>query len=104
MHLNGHKTNFKICKGHFDYGLVYSRVSGNNMLKGYSDSDLDGHINDMWSTGGMAFNLNRSLITWVSQKQNSVAISSCEAEFMVVAAIACQGIWLRKLPSQITST
>ena len=50
----------------------------------------------------MAFYLNDSLITWVSQKQRCVALSSCEAEFMAANAAACQGVWLSNLLSQIT--
>lgn len=89
-------------KGTLDFGLVYSRENGNNVLTGYSDSDLAGNIEDRKSTGGMAFYLNDSLITWVSQKQKCVALSSCEAEFIAATAAACQGIWLRKLLGEIT--
>ena len=48
------------------------------MLSGYSDSDLAGEVDDSKSTGGMVFYLNESVITWVSQKQHCVALSSCE--------------------------
>lgn len=47
--------------------------------------------------------MNESLITWVSQKQRYVALSSCEAEFMAATTAACQGVWLRNLLSQITN-
>jgi len=50
----------------------------------------------------MAFFLNGSLITWCSQKQKTVALSSCEAEFMVAAAAACQAKWLRNLSVEVT--
>lgn len=59
-------------------------------------------MDDRKSTGGMAFYLNESLITWVSQKQRCVALSSCEAEFMAATAAACQGIWLQKVLSYIS--
>lgn len=61
-------------------------------------------MDDRKSTGGMAYYLNESLISWVSQKQRCVALSSCEAEFMAATAAACQGIWLRNVLSQITAT
>lgn len=77
---------------------------GENMLMGFSDSDITGQVDDRRSTGGMAFYLNESLITWVSQKQRCVALSSCEAEFMAATAATCQGIWLRNLLSQVTDT
>lgn len=75
----------------------------NNVLTGYSDSDLGGQLEDRKSTGGMVYYLNESIIMWVSQKQKCVALSSCEAEFMAATAAACQGIWLRNILSQITS-
>lgn len=81
---------------------MYSKNSGNNMLVGYSDSDLAGQTDDIKSTGGMAFYLNDNLITWVSQKQRYVALSSCEAEFMAATTTACQAIWLKNLLGKIT--
>lgn len=47
------------------------------------------------------FYLNDSLVTWVSQKQRCVALSSCEAEFMAATAAACQAIWLKNLLGRI---
>lgn len=82
--------------------MVYARGAGNYLLSGFSDSDLAGNVEDRKSTGGMAFYLDESLITWVSQKQRCVALSSCEAEFMAATAAACQGVWFRNLLGQIT--
>ncbi|XP_074376598.1 secreted RxLR effector protein 161-like [Apium graveolens] len=102
MHLNVVKRILRYVKGTVNYGLIYWRGTENYILSGYSDSDLAGNIEDRRSTGGMAFYLNESLITWVSQKQRCVALSSREAEFMAATAAACQGVWLRNLLMQIT--
>ncbi|XP_074352035.1 secreted RxLR effector protein 161-like [Apium graveolens] len=102
LHQNAVKRILRYVKGKIDMGLVYTKESQNNVLMGYSDSDLAGHVEDRKSTGGMAFYLNESFITWVSQKQRCVALSSCETEFMAATAPACQAIWLRNLLSQIT--
>lgn len=75
-----------------EFGLVYARGTGNYLLSGFSDSDLAENVEDRKSTGGMAFYLDESLITWVSQKQRCVALSSCEAEFMEATAAPCQGV------------
>ncbi|WOG92244.1 hypothetical protein DCAR_0311507 [Daucus carota subsp. sativus] len=83
------------------YGLVYTKGRGNYILSGFSDSDLAGSLDDRKSTGGMAFYLDENLITWVSQKQRCVALSSCEAEFMAATAAACQAIWLQRVLSHI---
>ncbi|XP_074360286.1 secreted RxLR effector protein 161-like [Apium graveolens] len=102
LHKNAVKRILRYVKGTLDFGLVYSKNSGNNMLVGYSDSDLAGQTDDRKSTGGVAFYLNNSLITLVSQKQRCVALSSCEAKFMAATAATCQAIWLRNLLSKIT--
>lgn len=59
---------------------------------GNSDSDLAGDVDDRKSTSGSVFLLGSSLVTWVSQKQHVVALSSCEAEYIGSAYPACQGI------------
>ena len=104
LHQNNAKRILRYVKGTLHFGINNTRNSGNNILTGYSDSDLAGHIDDRRSTGGMVFYLNKSLVTWVSQKQRCVALSSCEAEFMAATAAACQAIWLRKLLGQITDS
>ncbi|GJR50148.1 uncharacterized mitochondrial protein-like protein [Tanacetum coccineum] len=45
--------------------------------------------------------LGTSTITWCSQKQTTVALSSCEAEFMAATAAACQAIWLREVLAEV---
>ena len=102
LHQNAVKRILRYVKGTLSYGLMYTKGRGNYLLSGFSDSDLAGDIVDRKSTGGMAFYLDESLITWVSQKQRCVALSSCEAEFMAATAAACQGMWLHRLLSQIS--
>lgn len=97
LHLNAVKRILQYVKGTINFGLNYTRGTGNYLLSGYSDSDMAGDVEDRRSTGGMVFYLNESLITWVSQKQRCVALSSCEAEFMAATSAACQGVWLRNL-------
>lgn len=102
QHQNAAKRILRYIKGTLEFGLIYTKDGNNNILSGYSDSDLAGHVDDRRSTGAMAFYLNERLVTWVSQKQRCVALSSCEAEFMAATADACQAIWLRNLLGQIT--
>lgn len=49
------------------------------------------------STTVMAFFLGNNLVTWTSQKQRVVALSTCEAENVAATAGACQGVWLSRL-------
>lgn len=102
LHLNAAKRILRYIRGTVSYGLIYSETSANNAITGFSDSDLGGNVEDRKSTSGVVFYLNESVITWVSQKQKCVALSSCEAEFMAATAAACQGIWLRNLLGAVT--
>ncbi|XP_074361468.1 secreted RxLR effector protein 161-like [Apium graveolens] len=102
LHRNAVKRIIRYIQGTLQFGLVYTKDSGNNVLTRFADSDLAGSLDDRRSTGGMCFYLNDSLITCVSQKQRCVALSSCEVEFMVATAAACQAIWIRNVLNQIT--
>ena len=102
LHQKAVKHILRYLKGTVHYGLVYPRRSSEMVITGYSDSDLAGDMDDRKSTGGMIFYLNDSLISWNSQKQKTVALSSCEAEFMAAIAAACQALWLRSLLAELT--
>ncbi|GJW58654.1 hypothetical protein Tco_0105385 [Tanacetum coccineum] len=86
-------------KGTTLFGIKYKR--GNDMrLMGYSSHNVD--IDDGWGTTGHVFYLGTSPITWFSQKQTTVALSLCEAEFMTATAATCQAIWLREILAEVT--
>lgn len=90
LHYNALKRVLRYVKGTPDYGIVYSRGTRNYLLNGYSDFDHAGSIDDKKSPSGIVFYLNENLVTWVSQKQICVALSSCEAEFMAITAASTQ--------------
>ena len=58
---------------------------------------MAGDMDDRKSTSGVLFSLGGSPITWQSQKQKTVALSSCEAEYIAATSAACQAMWLRRL-------
>ena len=102
VHLQEVKGIHRYIKGTLDHGLVYTKGENQITISGYSESDHAKDVNEKRSTGGMMFYVNGNLVSWSSQKQRCVALSSCEAEFMAVTVTACQGIWLRRLLSEIT--
>jgi hypothetical protein len=84
------------------YGCIYKKLNASEKkLIGYSDSDLAGDVDDRKSTSGSVFLLGSNLVTWVSQKQRVVALSSCEAEYIASANAACQGVWLSRLLGEL---
>jgi hypothetical protein len=85
-----------------EFGIVYPKLSnGDNQLTGYSDSDFGGDADDRKSTTGVIFFMGDMPISWQSQKQKAVALSTCEAEYMAGAVGACQAVWLVRLLSDI---
>ena len=72
-----------------DIGLRYK--SDGKAVKGMSDSD--------WgvkhSTSGFLFLYNMAAISWGSKKQQSVALSSCEAEIMAASVAASEAVHLK---------
>ena len=81
--------------------ILRYRRSTSQVLVGYSDSSHNVDNDDGKSTTGHMFYFDQSPITWCSQKQEIVALSSCEAEFMAATEAAKQAIWLQELLSEI---
>lgn len=99
-HATALKQVLRYIKGTSSYGLNFERSSHTTLI-GYSDSSHNVDEDDGRSTTGHMFYLNDCLITWCSQKQETVALSSCEAEFMAATEAAKQAIWLQELLAEI---
>jgi hypothetical protein len=67
-----------------EFGLWYS--SSVLYLCGYSDADFVRCRLERKSTSGTCQFLGTSLVSWSSRKQSSVAQSTTEAEYVVVAS------------------
>jgi hypothetical protein len=65
-------------------------------LIGYSDADWAGCKINRKSTSGTCQFLGRSLVSWASKKQNSVALSTAEAEYIVAGHCCAQLLWMRQ--------
>nr|GEZ53462.1 retrovirus-related Pol polyprotein from transposon TNT 1-94 [Tanacetum cinerariifolium] len=94
-HFGAMKRVLHYLAGTQDYGIWFSKTK-DFRLKGYTDSDWAGSVDDMRSTSGNCFTLKIAVIAWSSKKQASVALSSIEVEYVAAAAAAsCQAVWLR---------
>jgi hypothetical protein len=101
-HLAAMKRVLRYVAGTLHFGCCYKRKK-NPQLVGYSDSDMAGDIDTRKSTSGILFFLGDNTITWQSQKQKIVALSSCEAEYIAATTAACQGVWLARLLAELKS-
>lgn len=73
-------------------------------LCGYSDADYAGDIETRRSTFGYVFLFGDSIISWGSERQKSVALSTTESEYMAAAHAMKELVWLHRLLSEILST
>ena len=65
-------------------------------LVGFADADFAGYKVDRKSTSGMAHFLGSSLIFWGTKKQNFVALSTAQAEYVAAAACCSQLLWIKQ--------
>ncbi|CAH9146107.1 unnamed protein product [Cuscuta epithymum] len=96
------KQILRYIQGTLNYGCCYKSTGSKVQLVGYSDSDFAGDCDDRKSTSGIAFFIGNNIVTWTSQKQKVVALSSCEAEYVAASSAACQGVWLSRLIGELT--
>ncbi|GJS82916.1 retrovirus-related pol polyprotein from transposon TNT 1-94 [Tanacetum coccineum] len=85
-------------KGTPSLGLWYLKCLGFD-LKEYSDSDYVGCKLDKKSTPGACPLLGGKLVCWSAKKQQSVAISSAEAKYVVADGCYANILWMK---SQLT--
>lgn len=77
------------------------KYQGHEDLIGYSDSDFAGDLNTRKSTTGYIFMLNGGPISWASQKQSGIALSTTEAEFMAGCEAAKSLLCYEKKPNTL---
>jgi hypothetical protein len=100
-HYNAVKRILRYIAGTIDFGCHYWRGRKELRLLGDNDADMGGDVDTRKSTTGAVFYLRSSLVTWQSQKQKVVALSSYEAEYITGTTVACQGVWLARLLAEL---
>ncbi len=82
-HWKALKRVFRYVRGTLDVVVEY-KSSEQLELLGYSDSDWGGDVETRKSTSGYVFKMANSAVSWSSKRQKTVALSSCEAEYMAL--------------------
>ena len=95
-HLNAVKRIIKYVGETCDYGLFYSKES-NLSLTGFFDFDWAGNADDRKNTTGGCFYVGANLVAWMSKKQNSVSLSTAEAEYIAAGSCCLQLLWMKKV-------
>lgn len=100
-HWSAIKRILKYLVGTVNYGILYE--SGGRKLNleleliGYSDAKFAGDVDTRRSTSGYVFCINGSLVTWSSQRQRLVTLSTTESEYVTAATACKEAMWLRQL-------
>src|SRR5690349_6051738 len=77
------------------FELWYPKGSTFDLI-GYSDADWARCNIDRKSTSGTSQFLGRFLVSWASKKQNSVVLSTAEAEYIAAGHCCAQLLWMRQ--------
>ena len=94
VHWKAVKRIIRYLRGTADYMLCYQ---GRDLrLRGYSDADWAGDLDEHKSTSGYTFLLGDGAITWCSKKQSCVALSTMESEYVACSTVVQEAIWLRR--------
>ncbi|CAO2199473.1 unnamed protein product [Urochloa humidicola] len=117
-HWTAVKRLLRYVQGTMELGIVFPKRGGLQLtafseappkakdgepgLTAFSDADMAGDVDGRRSTSGVLVFLGGAPIAWQSLKQKTVALSTCEAEYVAAATAACQVVWLRRLLGELT--
>lgn len=99
-HWTAAKRVLRYLKAHPQTGILYNT---NTDFSCYSDADWATDHSDRKSIGGYCFMLCGGAISWKSKKQDTVALSSTEAEYLALSPAVKEIIWLDRLLVELSS-
>ena len=93
------KQVLRYIKGTLDYKLSFSKSKNGLKLVAYSDSDWASSEDDRRSVTGYYFSLNEDgpAVSWKTRKQPTVALSTCEAEYMALSSTVQEAVYLNQV-------
>ncbi|KAG5861007.1 hypothetical protein JTB14_015716 [Gonioctena quinquepunctata] len=95
---NVENKTYDVCST--DLGIIY-KPGAQEELKTFSDADHGGDDTTGRSTTGVLSMYADGAISWYSQRQTSVAISTTEAEIVAASEAAREIVWLKRLFDEI---
>ena len=79
-------------RGTISHALCFG--GSNTILQGYVDVDMARDKDSRRSTKGYAFTISGTTVSWISNMQKVVALSTMEAEYVVATEASKEMIWL----------
>ncbi|KAJ9547978.1 hypothetical protein OSB04_020521 [Centaurea solstitialis] len=84
-----------------DMFLVFGGSEDEISVKGYSDASFQTDKDDFRSQSGYVFTLNGGTISWKSSKQDTIADSTTEAEYIAASDAAMEAVWIKNFLSDL---
>ena len=96
------KRILKYLKGTTSMGIRYNAAGMTGKLESYCDADYAGDETTRRSVSGIVFKFSGGAIVWASKRQQSVALSTTEAEYVAASEAAKDAVWLSRLFNEIS--
>ncbi|XP_061993366.1 receptor-like kinase TMK3 [Rosa rugosa] len=99
QHWEAVKWIMRYLRGTTDMSLCFKR--GSAELQGYVDADLAGDYDTCRSTTGYVYTVGGAAVSWVSNLQGQVALSTTESEYVAVSEAGKEMVWLKGLLEEL---
>ncbi|UYV66660.1 hypothetical protein LAZ67_4002477 [Cordylochernes scorpioides] len=94
-HWQAAKHILRYLQANKNVSLIYKR--GSDDILEFSDSDGANDIDVRRSTSGSAVTINGCLVSWRSEKQNCVSLSTMESEYIAFAQTTKEILWIAQI-------
>ena len=94
VHWKGAKRVLQYLRGTTNFGIVFRGDDLSGPIA-YSDADWAGDVGDRKSTSGYVFSIAGGPVSWRSRKQDTVALSTTEVEYVALSSAAQECVWMR---------
>lgn len=91
------KRVLRYVKGSLDVGSIYRRNQSAVTMEVFCDADWANDVADRRSVSGAIFKVFGCTTAWITRKQQTVSLSSTEAELAALCVAACHEQWLVRL-------
>lgn len=99
QHWEAVKWILRYLKGSTETCLCFS--GEDLVVQGYVDADLAGDIDSRKSTTGFVYTYGGTAVSWGSNLQKTVSLSTTEAEYIAVSEAAKEMIWLQNFLEEL---
>lgn len=99
VHERAAKRILRYIKKTINFGILYTQNSLE--IKAYSDADYAGDVSTRKSTSGSVVLIGDNLVSWSSERQQSVSLSTTESEYIAGSQCVKELVWLKSLLCEI---